>query len=227
MACDAFIECRSFPSQIHIWGDDYKIATAVNALMSLLPGTELIGLCFESIIAFWVPVPLAFVKQSLSNQLGLPFKNPLLWASLVYLMKGCAPSLSAPPKILKNIYINSQQRPGHFESVPRKQDDRCDFYYYFFFPILGLLDGDVHHVQGSHWEERVSLRLDGHEHGSEQVSCPSLLAAPVPAVTRKDTGGDKAGHCLPGEKKSKCPSSSRPTFNPWETPHQPWTLCVS
>lgn len=72
MACDAFIECRSFPSQIHIWGDDYKIATAVNALMSLLPETELIVLCFESIIAFRVPAPLVFVKQSLGNQLQAP-----------------------------------------------------------------------------------------------------------------------------------------------------------
>lgn len=36
--------------------------------------------------------------------------------------------------------------------------------------FAGLLDGDIHHVQGPHREERVPWRLDGHEHGSEQVS---------------------------------------------------------
>lgn len=72
MACDAFIEYRSFPSQIHIWEDDYKIATAEKALMSLLPETGLIMLCFESVIAFRVPVPLVFVKQTLGDQLQAP-----------------------------------------------------------------------------------------------------------------------------------------------------------
>lgn len=33
----------------------------------------------------------------------------------------------------------------------------------------GLPDGDVHHVQGSHREERVCSRLDGHDHDAEQV----------------------------------------------------------
>lgn len=73
MACDAFIECRSFPSQIHIWEDDYKITTAVKALMSLLPETELMVLCFESVITFHVPVPLVFVKQTLGSRLQAPF----------------------------------------------------------------------------------------------------------------------------------------------------------
>lgn len=82
MACDAFIECRSFPSQIHIWEDDYKIATAVKALMSLLLETELMVLCFESVITFRVPVPLVFVSRLSVTDFKLPFKNPLLCASL-------------------------------------------------------------------------------------------------------------------------------------------------
>lgn len=55
-----------------------------------------------------------------------------------------------------------------------------DVIFFFLFTISGLLDGDIHHVQGPHWEERVSLRLDGHEHGSEQVSHSCLLTAPAP-----------------------------------------------
>lgn len=33
----------------------------------------------------------------------------------------------------------------------------------------GFPDGDLHHVQGPDWEERVRARLDGHEHDAEQV----------------------------------------------------------
>lgn len=40
--------------------------------------------------------------------------------------------------------------------------------------FIGLLDGDIHHVQGPHWEECVSWGLDGHEHGPEPVRCPAL-----------------------------------------------------
>lgn len=45
------------------------------------------------------------------------------------------------------------------------------------FTVVGLPDGDVHHVQGPHWEKRVPCGLDGHEHGSEQVSSPYLQRA--------------------------------------------------
>ena len=44
----------------------------------------------------------------------------------------------------------------------------------FCFAVVGLPDGDVHHVQGPHWEERVPCGLGGHEHGPEQVSWPRL-----------------------------------------------------
>lgn len=36
--------------------------------------------------------------------------------------------------------------------------------------LLGLPDGNIHHVQEPHRQERLSLRLGDHEHDAEQVS---------------------------------------------------------
>lgn len=97
-------------------------------------------------------------------------------------------------KIIKKKY-KQPPRSGHLQSVPIKQDDRCGFLKFcFVFTLSGLLDGNIHHVQGPHWKKRVSCRLDGHEHGSEQVSCHLLPnGRETPAVPLKNTGRDKVG----------------------------------
>ena len=58
----------------------------------------------------------------------------------------------------------------------------------FCFAVVGLPDGDVHHVQGPHWEERVPCGLGGHEHGPEQVSSPAS-GAQAPQHPRDITPG--------------------------------------
>lgn len=62
----------------------------------------------------------------------------------------------------------------------------------FGFSIAGLLDGDIHHVQGPHWKKCISCGLDGHEYGSEQVSCHLLPNSPViSALTLHLPGRDR------------------------------------
>lgn len=64
----------------------------------------------------------------------------------------------------------------------------------FCFAVVGLSDGDVHHVQGPHWEERVPCGLGGHEHGPEQVSGPAS-GARAPQHSRDIILGE--GGCWP------------------------------
>lgn len=64
----------------------------------------------------------------------------------------------------------------------------------FCFAVVGLPDGDVHHVQGPHWEECVPCGLGGHEHGPEQVSAPPLARAPQHPrdITLGEAGGGES-----------------------------------
>lgn len=43
-----------------------------------------------------------------------------------------------------------------------------------FLRLAGFPDGNVYHVQRSHREKRLSLRLGHHEHDAEQVSAQEL-----------------------------------------------------
>ena len=61
----------------------------------------------------------------------------------------------------------------------------------FCFAVVGLPDGDVHHVQGPHWEECVPCGLGGHEHGPEQVSGPA--SGPGPLSTHVTSYWERGG----------------------------------
>lgn len=49
-----------------------------------------------------------------------------------------------------------------------------------YFVVLGLLDGNIHNVQRPHWKECLPFRLDGNEHGAEQVKWDWRISVHVP-----------------------------------------------
>lgn len=53
--------------------------------------------------------------------------------------------------------------------------------------VLGLLDGNIHNVQRSHWKECLPFRLDGYEHGAEQVKRSWMTGAHVQCACEKGT----------------------------------------
>lgn len=141
----------------------------MNTFTPLLPNTELTVLSFWE--GFHIPYSCStYICETVSWQSIVRFhlKIHLYWSHWVYIMKGYALPFLHPPEKKKE-KCEQLRKIRSFQSYPIKQDDSV-----FCFAVVGLSDGDIHHVQGPHWEERCTpADWVGHEHGPEQVSGPA------------------------------------------------------